>query len=574
MAGRRTRRVAPLLLALATGGMLAGAWLVAGRWEGHDPPELPLFTWSPLGLYGVQFAATAGTDRLAILVPVLALATAGAWLRGRRSRGATGAGGAGDEPPGVALGDASALVALAGALWVPVAADLVSLYLGVAVYLAGTAGVLWAVAGTPQAGRRLILVGAAATGLLATVLVLGKINGHFRLAQLSTTGFSSAAFLGVLLAAAVCAPAPPFHGWLLRCARHPLAPALAAAGGAIALTLLLAAFRTTAGQFPPAWQRTLAALGWLAVLVGVAVGLIRRALPVRLAALLAGRAGLTFLAAGVATPASMAAMVLHGLVVTPALAALWVAAIGAPPRGPLRAVVRGSALARDPAFWLGVLLLATAAGLPGTIAGLARNALVMAITAWPAGSQLLRLPAFLLDAATLAVGGALLWRLPRWRALPLRWAAVPAIALAVTLAVPAALPERLLGRWFGPAAAAAAGTTLPPLALDAARLPHPLSVVLGAAAAWALVRRLMGREWLPATATAALGMLAYGWSEGRRWWRRHRLGSAPTLAVALLWRRLEQAAGRGLDLAGPVEERYYAAAAVMLAVALIYIIAR
>ncbi|MDQ3702755.1 MAG: hypothetical protein M3442_17795, partial [Chloroflexota bacterium] len=337
MAVSRAGATAGLLLCTALAGAVAGLVRTYLAPPGQAAFDAPLYTWSPLGLYGVTFGIHSSPATWVLSLPPLALAVAG-WLTRMRSAGTAGsrtpaegehlAAGRTEKRTRGRRGaerasDALALIAVAGALWTTLAADLVSQYLGVALFLLGTAGVLWAVAGAVPAGRRLVLVAATSAGLLAAVLLLGKVNGHFVLSQLSTAGFTSAAMLGVASSAAVAASVPPFHGWLLRIARHPFAPALAAAGTAVALALVLTAFRTTAGQLPLGTQRWLVGYGWLATLMPVAVALRRRSPVTRLVALYAGKAGLLFFALYIATPVALASALLYVTLALPAHALLW-----------------------------------------------------------------------------------------------------------------------------------------------------------------------------------------------------------------------------------------------------------
>jgi hypothetical protein len=105
-------------------------------------------------------------------------------------------------------------------------------------------------------------------------------------------------------------------------------------------------------------------------------------------------------------------------------------------------------------------------------------------------------------------------------------------------------------------------------------MPTLFSGLLGLLSLWALVQSLRGREWLPAPGRAVIGITALGWGVLRRAWRRRGLGSLPADATGSAQHRIEAIAGRVLALLRPLEERYYAAGAVMLAVALIYIIGR
>jgi hypothetical protein len=570
---------AGLLLLLALGAAAGALVLSALVPPGMASFDVPLYAWSPLGLYGVTFDLHANPAAAVLSLPPLVLALAGWWRRGgRRGR----------------VGDGAALVALAGALWTAVAGDLVTQYLGVTLFLLGTAGALWALAGDRQGGGRLVLAGVAGTALLGCVLTLGKVNGLFVLSQLSTAGFTGGAFFGLALGAAVAAAAPPFHAWLLRLGRHPYGPALAAGGVAAALALLLGAFRTTAGALPPGWAGWLVSYGWVATLAAIAAALRRGTPALRLAALFAGKAGMLFFAAAIATPVSVAAAVLYVTLTLPALGLLWwlAAAPPAPAPAPVARPGGGPPLWRHPGFWIVVLILASAAALPGTAGGAAGGAFVRALTSWPSGDLTLRVPPFLLDATVRVVGGGLLWgaegaarglgraprerRRPRLRLIRLTgwrgWALL--LPVAALVIAPAVLPGRLLGRWFGPVAAAAAGTGTAPLTLDLSRLPPFLSGLLAAVALWVLVQRLRGREWLPGPVRSVVGIATILVRIGSQEWRESGAGTASARLAWGAWERLQGASERVMGLLRPFEERYYAAAAVMVAVALIYIIGR
>ena len=215
---------AGLLLAVALGAAGGALVLSALAPPGSATFDVPLYAWSPLGLYGVTFVLRPSPAGAVLCLPPLVLALVG-WLRRVNPRRQAGRGDCSGR-----AGDAAALVAIAGALWTGVAGDLVTQYLGVTLFLLGTVGALWSVAGDGPAGGRLILAGGAGMALLFCVLTLGKVNGLFALSQLSTAGFTDGAFLGLALGAATVAAAPPFHAWLLRLARHPYGPALAAPG--------------------------------------------------------------------------------------------------------------------------------------------------------------------------------------------------------------------------------------------------------------------------------------------------------------------------------------------------------
>jgi hypothetical protein len=294
----------------------------------------------------------------------------------------------------------------------------------------------------------------------------------------------------------------------------------------------------------------------------------------------------------------MAAAVLYATVTLPALGLLWWLSAAPPGRGagsatpPVGAGPRprhtGPPLWRHPGFWLLTLILASAAALPGTAGGAAGGAFVRALTSWPSGDLTLRVPPFLLDAAVLVVGGGLLWASPetgaggatrRGRRLPLLrltgWTGwLLLVPLAVLVVAPAVLPGRLVGQWFGPIAAAAAGTGTAPLTLDLSRVPPVLSAILGLLALWVLGQRLRGKEWLPGPLPGLLGIAALLVQAGTRAWRGAGVSTAPARWAGTAWGRLQGTADRVMGALRPFEERYYAAAAVMVAVALIYIIGR
>ncbi|HEV2125737.1 MAG TPA: proton-conducting transporter membrane subunit, partial [Chloroflexota bacterium] len=321
--------------------------------------------------------------------------------------------------------------------------------------------------------------------------------------------------------------------------------------------------------FDPSWQRWLAALAWVSAIVGAGIALARRSPCVRLSAVFVGHAGIVFLAGAAATPAAVAGSVLYLVTTLFLVALLWLLATNATGQ---RSRQRPSDVARTPGFWLQVILIASAVGLPFTVGGLARSAFVDALTAWPAGNQLHRFPLIIADGATLVVAASLLWD-ARYL-LPLRgwsgWLGVATAALVLVL--PTILPGPLIATWFDPAAAAASGTAAPPLALVAT--PSPFSIGLGVLAFWILLQRIRNREWLPAVGHAFMGAAALGWLALRRQWRQRGWSAAPSVAGTLLWRRLQRSAERAMAFLRPFEERYYAGVAVLLAVAAIYIIGR
>lgn len=580
--------LAPGLTAAAGGAVMAGGarWLASGlialafladltlslaapalnaTLEGT---EATLFTWSPLGLYGESVLVQRGAHVALVTCPVLVLAWLGMTLGERRRRWFSGLAA---EPAAARASGAAALLALAGCLWAVRAGDFVSLFFGVSLGLLGTSAVLATTAGIAVAGRRLVLGQIALAALLTSGLVLGKVNGHFQLSGLSTAGFTDVAFFGLSAAAAVLAAVPPFHGWLLRSSRSALAPALATAGLACATVLLLTALLATELKF--SWQGQLRALGWLAAILGCGVSLARRRPVLSLAAAWVARAGTLFLAASVSTPASFAAALAFAAVPMASHGVLWLTA-AIPWGGHVRARGSSAPPLRTPGFWINLLLLATAVGLPPTLGGTLRSALAGALTSWPSGDQLLRVPLVLTDVTTLIAGSALLWE-PRYLP-PVRgargWMAAGALGLA--LVVPALAPQFLVSPWLDPAAAAAVRTSASPLHFSGPVLPSVPGAVLFLLGAWALMQRLRGREWLPPLALTLLGALALAWGGTRRRWRRRGLNRATAAFASAAWNQAERGAERLLMLLRPFEERYYAGTAILLAVAIIFVVGR
>lgn len=508
---QRTRVAVPLLVLLAIAADVALGITSTGLNAALGTAQLPLFTWSPLGLYGATLALRRSPEVAVLSVPCLALALAGLMLTERRRRWFSALG---DVTLYGRAGVASALSALTGALIAIRAADFLSLFLGASAFLLAGAGLLAVCAGPAVAGRRLLVAYGTAIGALGTVLTLGRVNGHFDLGNLSSSGFTSGPFLGIALAAAVCGALPPFHGWVLRISRHPLSPAVAVAGAATALSMLFVTFRTV--ELAPVWQGELRAAGWFATLVGASVAISRRAPTVRLAAAAVTRAGAVFLAVSIATPAALGSALLYALVIESVLGFLWLTA--AVPWSGQRSASRtpSEVPLRAPGFWVLALVVATAAALPPTVGGVARTALTTSVVAWPSGDQTLRLALFVGDAVTLVAGAAMLWD-PRYLP-PLRgrlgWIAV--VFAALLLVGPIVAPERVIGIWLGPAAAEAGGTFGSPLSLDTARVPSIPSATLAAIALWILIQRIRRREWLPPLGRAVMGGLALLWIELRR----------------------------------------------------------
>jgi len=567
----RTRTVAAPVLTLALFAEVAHALASHALNANAGGDELVLFTWSPLGLYGVAFALRRGADAALLTIPPLLLAIAGIALAERRRLWFSAY--KKESLSGLA-GSAGALLALAACTWATRAADLVSLYFAVCTFLVATAILLWAGAGQAQAGRRLLVTYIVAVAALGSVLVLGKVNGQFQLSGLSTAGFGGGVFFGVALTAMVAAGAFPFHGWLVRLGRNPLTPAAGAAGVALALTLLLVTQRTI--ELQDQWQGWLRLAGWAAALGGGVTALTRRRPAVALAAVFTAKAGVIFLAASIATPAAMAAVLLYELVTLPALGFLWLTA-AVPWGGHLRTRGPGGTATsplRTPGFWLNALLLGIAAGLPPTLGGVARSALTTSVTSWPTGDQLIRVPLFIGDLAVLVAGGALVWN-PRYLP-PVRGGAGWTLCLIAAIAMcgPLIAPGAIIESWLRPAAGAAVGMAGAPMTLEAARIPTLPSAFLMVVTFWVLWQRVRGREWLPGPARAVVGVVALGWMALGRRWRTRGISRWPGLLADHAWVWFEGTAVRVVLILRLVEERYYAGAAVLLAVAMIYIVGR
>ena len=530
--------------------------------------ETTLLTWSPLGLYGASVLVRRSAHIALLTCPALVLAWVGLALAERRRRWFSGRP---EETLAARAATGAALLALSGGLWTIRAADFVSIFFGVSLFLLAATFVLALAAGSAATGRRLVVVQATLATLLVAGLMLGKVNGHFRVGGLSSAGFTGVVFLGLTVAACALAAVPPFHGWVLRCSRGALVPALAALGVAGGTALLSIAYLST--DLDTAWQGQLRALGWLATLIGTAVALTRHRPAIALAAAWVARAGALFLAASISTPASVTATAAFAALPMTAHGLLWLTA-AAPWGGHVRARPPARPALRVPGFWINLLLLATAAGLPLTVGGTLRALLAGALTSWPSGDQLLRVPLVLADLATLIAGSALLWT-PRYvPPFEGRWGWLSVAALGALVVLPGVIPHVLLSPWLDPSAAALAGTSVSPLRMSGPVAPHVPSLVLGAVTVWALVQRLRGREWLPALALTLLGALALGWSSVRRRWRRRGLNVAPALLSHAAWVRLQRGADRTLWVLRPFEERYYAGTAVLLAVAIIFVLSR
>ena len=71
-----------------------------------------------------------------------------------------------------------------------------------------------------------------------------------------------------------------------------------------------------------------------------------------------------------------------------------------------------------------------------------------------------------------------------------------------------------------------------------------------------------------------MGGLALVWLELRRRTRNRGVGRAPAHLVERIWEGVQSGADRAMLMLRPVEERYYAGAAVLVAVAVIYIVGR
>lgn len=260
--------------------------------------------------------------------------------------------------------------------------------------------------------------------------------------------------------------------------------------------------------------------------------------------------------------------------------------------------------------WLVIMVVATAAGLPGTVGGLAADSYLTALTASSDAGSWLRLAALFLDTAIIGAGGAVLaaglgddrsrriaqarrsgrdlgagpsrgvWDASpsggrAWRSRPgfldVVRDAVPWIGVAVGLVAvvaPSISPSTLVGPWFAPVSVVVAGTTSPPRLVDALRIASPDRIVLALAAGIALWRTQRGEETLPPTARATLGVavlalnpvfMAISTSV--------RLGRAVLLQVRSVASRW---AGKASTTVRQVEERYYAAIAVIVLVVLLY----
>lgn len=661
---RGARATVPVLLLAAAANSLAGLVILPSMRRATVAHEAAFAGWSPLGLYGVELSVRADALGSFLAVPCLVAAVVG-WARayGPPWRDPW----ARRVPDGRTGMDAAMLVSLAGGTWALVAGDLVSVVLGAGTFLVATALAL-RLAGTSDAARwRLVITGGFSLCLLVCMLLLGKVNGSFAAAQLASVSFSDASLAGLVVVAYGIGNAVPFHGWALRLARQPLMPAVAAVGSALSLSMVDVAFVTTGGELAGAWRLALTSLGLVAI-GGAVIAAWGHGHPrVRLAALTGGRTGLGLLALASGAPATMSALaLLHGVSATGA-ALLWVAAPGG--SGALRAVrlATGSRLARaerpdvlpiarnqghrgrlvvrpnllgtlaarsaqsrapmqaraglvdlrldawrSAGPWLVVLVVATAAGLPGTIGGLAADTYLSALAASSDAGWWLRLAALTLDTATIGAGGAVLaaginaalatriararpvghapagdhaidggWSRPddTWRrrgtALDALLETMPWLVAATGIAAvvaPALLPATFVGPWFAPVSVVMAGTSSPPRLVDAFRVASPDRIVVTIAAAIALYRTQRGEEMLPALARAFLGM-AVLLANPVVGLARRGIQSWGTVSAGLV-RALAAQGERATAVARLVEERYYTAVAVVVVVVLLYSVGR
>lgn len=657
---RPTRATVPVLLLADALLAVSGVAILPSVRRAVEVNETAVASWSPLGLYGVELSVRTSALGSFLSVPCLVAALA-SWVRayGPPWRDPLSA----RVPRGRPRVDGAMLAALAGGTWTLVAGDLVSMVLGTGTFFVATALALRLAGSSAAARHRLVVTGVFSLCLLVCMLLLGKVNGSFSAAQLASVSFSDASLAGLVIVAYGVGNAVPFTGWALLMARQPLMPAVAAVSSALSLALMDMAFVTTGGELADAWRGVLTSIGLVAMTGAVFMAWRVRHPRLRLATLAGGRTGLGLLAVASGAPATMSALaLLHGVAATGA-ALLWVAAPGgsgalregivrsrgrsgsldnafgrrptpvilfnpspAPigagreravlmtpfPSARVRAAASGPTLIdlrldawRSAGPWFVVLVVATAAGLPGTIGGLAADTYLSSLAASNDAGGWLRIAALILDTATIGAGGAVLasgigrafaarmaqsrpidHAIDAWTASDEAWRTrgtfsdalrdlLPWLGVSVGIAAvvaPAILPMTFVAPWFAPVSVAMAGTTTPPRLVDAFRIASPDRLVLTVAAAIALYRTQRGDEMLPAPARAVLGIAV--------------LLAIPIVRVArngfgVIERRIYGGASllyRWTDwatsMARLVEERYYTAVAVVVVIVLLYSLGR
>ena len=651
---RWLRATVSVFLLAATVDAFASVAILPGVRRALEASEAPFAVWSPLGLYGVELSVRTNALGGFLAIPCMLASLAG-WVRayGPPWQDPLGS----HVPVGRGPTDMALLASLSAGVWALMAGDLVSMVLGIGGFFVATALAL-RFAGASNAARwRLVVTGAFSLCLMTCMLLLGKVNGSFAASQLASVSFSDASLAGIVVVAYGVGNAVPFHGWAQALARQPLMPSVAAVGSALSLAMVDVAFVTTGGELANAWRGVLTALGIAAVAGAVLVAWGSSHPRSRLATLAGGRTGLGLLAIASGAPATMSALaLLHGVAATGA-ALLWVAAPGGsgasrdrrfglvglrgrttragvedhvlppvPSVPPLRGLgggrsVRLSALAarvsvagspdlrldawRNAGPWLVILVVATAAGLPGTVGGLAADTYLSALAAASDAGGWLRVAALVLDTATIGAGGAVLaagintalvarmaksrppendfgvWPVPdeSWRTRStfgevitefLPWLGV-AIGIAAIVA-PALLPNTFVSPWFAPISVVVAGTSSPPRLVDAFRIASPDRIVLTIAAAVALYRTQRGDEMLPGPARALLGISVLLFNPVIRavQFGLGTLRLVRVLAVSLILGWVE----RTTSVVRLVEERYATAVAVVVVIVLLYSVGR
>lgn len=589
-----------ILAALGCVAAVAALWLASTT----SVREVRLYPWSPLGLYGVTLSLQVDPVSLtiALLPPVAATAALLSAARGERDPGGTGRN---RRPLGAALLAASA------AGFMSAAGDLIALGLGFMTLSLAVCASAWLTAGAPH-GRRTLACGyGAGICLLLASVSLARFNGSVAYTQLSPSTFGIASlglWLVAVLYAAGALPGCRWVGWMSQRGSPPALVSLGAAAGA-ALTLALRTYYLSGGESGPASTQLLQAAGTALLVGGGAWALIAPSNQIP-ALLLISWVGQLLIALSAGTAEVAAAALLYVVAQTVAVAGLLLTSQSQPTAASAARGAGPAAASGDPRPLLAripsLALLASACALPGTLGGFAWSwlsgaaALAPGWASWAfallVASQLTlvvplaRLARPSLQAA--ARGSATrrwLRRVPlalpfdraRDRPPPRRygrpslqkgWILLLSAALVALLIVPAVAPAPILGWWSAAVLTSLQGR--PPIT-PAFHMAQP-NYWWGLASVCVLLAVLRPTVLFFGRGPKALA---------REKWRRlsvvARRGMRKLAARCAPPRVVQQIAGYGTRLvdgaiavAAPLEERYYAAAVLLLAVLLMYVVGR
>lgn len=588
-----------ILAALGCVAAVAALWLASTT----SVREVRLYPWSPLGLYGVTLSLHVDPVSLtiALLPPVAAAAALLSAARGERDPGGTGRNG---RPLGAALLAASA------AGFMSAAGDLIALGLGFMTLSLAVCASAWLTAGAPHGRRSLACGYGAGICLLLASVSLARFNGSVAYTQLSPSTFGVASlglWLVAVLYAAGAVPGCRWVGWVSQRGSPPALVSLGAAAGA-ALTLALRTHYLSGGGAGLASTQLLQAAGAALLVGGVAWALIAPSNQIP-ALLLISWVGQLLIALSAGTAEVVAAALLYVVAQTVAVAGLLLTSQSRP-RAASAARGAGAAASGDPRPLLARLpplaLLASACALPGTLGGFAWS--------WLSGAAALA-PGWASWAFALLVASQLTLVVPlarlarpslesaarssatrRWlRRVPLAlpfdrardgppprrygrpslqegWILLVSAALVALLIVPAVAPAPILGWWSAAVLTSLQGR--PPIT-PAFHVAQP-NYWWGLASVCVLLAVLrppvLFLGWRPkALAREKWRRLSV---VARRGMRRLAATCAPLRVVQKIAEYGTRLVDGAIAVAAPLEERYYAAAVLLLAVLLMYVVGR